>query len=199
MGSTAVSSRVLFTRKSKMRNRDTNGIAWPAEIFRVLKDTDIRQAAYVPDAGHSRLIELCQADERIKAVPLTTEEEGVAQLAGAWLGGERGVLLMQSSGAGNCINMLAMVRECRFPLLMLITMRGEWGEFNPWQVPMGQNIVRVLDSVGVIVHRVDDSGRLAETVNAAARLSFGTSRAVAVVISQRIIGFKDWNTMRQEH
>jgi len=183
-----------------MGNHDIKSeIAWPADIFRVLKDTDIRQAAYVPDAGHSRLIELCQADEQIRAVPLTTEEEGVAQLAGAWLGGERGVLLMQSSGAGNCINMLAMVRECRFPLLMLITMRGEWGEFNPWQVPMGQNIVRILESVGVIVHRVDDSSRLAETVNAAARLAFGTSRAVAVVISQRIIGFKDWNTVRQEH
>ena len=64
-----------------------NGVTWPDEIFRVLKDVDIRQAAYVPDAGHARLIELCQAEETIRAVPLTTEEEGVALLAGAWLGG----------------------------------------------------------------------------------------------------------------
>lgn len=170
-----------------------NSVTWPDEIFRVLKDVGLRQAAYVPDAGHARLIELCQADETLRAVPLTTEEEGVALLAGAWLGGERGVLLMQSSGVGNCINMLAMARECRFPLLMLVTMRGEWGEFNPWQIPMGQNARRALEGMGVIVHYVDEAGRLAETVNAAARLAFDTSRMVAVIISQRIIGFKDWN------
>lgn len=174
------------------------GASWPAEIFEILKEADIRQAAYVPDAGHRRLIELCRADEQIKAVPLTTEEEGVAQLAGAWLGGERGVLLMQSSGAGNCINVLGMVRECRFPLLMLITMRGEWGEFNPWQVPMGQSIPRVLDNTGVIVHRVDDAAKLADTVNAAAKLAFDSAQVVAVVISQRIIGFKKWNAKQQE-
>ena len=176
-----------------MNNNTTqSGVTWPAELFQVLKSANIRQAAYVPDAGHARLIELCQADEQIKAVPLTTEEEGVAQLAGAWLGGERGVLLMQSSGAGNCINMLAMARECRFPMLMLVTMRGEWGEFNPWQIPMGHNVRRVLESIGVIVQHVDEAARVAETVNAAARLAFDTSRMVAVIISQRIIGFKDW-------
>ena len=174
------------------------GASWPVEIFEVLKEAGVRQAAYVPDAGHGRLIELCRADEHIKAVPLTTEEEGVAQLAGAWLGGERGVLLMQSSGAGNCINVLGMVRECRFPLLMLITMRGEWGEFNPWQVPMGQSIPRVLESAGVIVNRVDDAAKLAETVNAAAKLAFDTSQVVAVIISQRIIGFKNWNAKQMK-
>ncbi len=177
-----------------MGNKNTqSSVAWPGELFQVLKGANIRQVAYVPDAGHSRLIELCQADEQIKAVPLTTEEEGVAQLAGAWLGGERGALLMQSSGAGNCINMLAMASECRFPMLMLVTMRGEWGEFNPWQIPMGQNVQRVLEAIGVIVHQVDEAARVAETVNAAARLAFDTSRMVAVIISQRIIGFKDWN------
>jgi sulfopyruvate decarboxylase TPP-binding subunit len=77
--------------------------------------------------------------------------------------------------------------------LMLVTMRGEWGEFNPWQIPMGQNVRRVLESIGVIVQHVDEAARVAETVNAAARLAFDTSRMVAVIISQRIIGFKDWN------
>ena len=176
-----------------------NSVTWPDEIFRVLKNVDIRQAAYVPDAGHTRLIALCQADETIRAVPLTTEEEGVALLAGAWLGGQRGALLMQSSGVGNCINMLAMACECRFPLLMLVTMRGEWGEFNPWQIPMGQNARRVLEDMGVIVHYVDEAGRLAETVDAAARLAFDTSRMVAVIISQRIIGFKDWNATQGDN
>src|SRR5260370_29664129 len=110
---------------------------WPDRLFDVLKRADVRQVGYVPDAGHSRLIERCRADRDIRDVVLTTEEEGVALAAGAWLGGQRAVLLMQSSGVGNCINMLSLPRACRFPLLMIITMRGEWAEFNPWQVPMG--------------------------------------------------------------
>jgi sulfopyruvate decarboxylase TPP-binding subunit len=62
----------------------------------------------------------------MRAIPLTTEEEGVASPAGAPARGERGVPLMQSSGSGNCTNMLGMIVECRFAL-MLITMRGQWG------------------------------------------------------------------------
>ncbi len=122
------------------------GPGWPDRIHAVLSAANERQVPYVPDSGHSRLIELCHADRNMRAVPLTTEEEGVALLAGAWLAGERGVLLMQSSGSGNCINMLGMIVECRFPLLMLITMRGQWGEFNPWQVPMAQATVPALNA-----------------------------------------------------
>lgn len=164
--------------------------AWPLGIYQALKQAGVRQVAYVPDAGHSQLIKACHADREIKAVCLTTEEEGVAMLAGAWLGGERGVLLMQSSGAGNCINMLGMIAECRFPLLMILTMRGHWGEFNPWQVPMSQATVPALSAIGVVVQPVDRAAEIAETVSAAARLAFSTGRAVAVLISQRVIGAK---------
>jgi sulfopyruvate decarboxylase alpha subunit len=159
----------------------------------VFKQIGIRQVAYVPDAGHTQLINSCHADKNIKAVSLTTEEEGVAMLAGAWLGGERGALLMQSSGAGNCINMLGIIQECRFPLLMLVTMRGEWGEFNPWQLPMGQSTAPILERAGSVVHHVDDTARVGETVFAAGQMTFSTGRAVAVLIGQRVIGFKDWS------
>src|SRR5438309_2737851 len=139
---------------------------WPDEIYRVLKDAGIRQVAMVPDAGHSRLIRSFEADPETRVVTLTTEEEGVAMLAGAWLGGERGVLLMQSSGVGNCINMLSLSTVCRFPLLMLVTMRGEWGEFNPWQIPMGKGTEPILEQAGVLVHRIDHAADAAETVQA---------------------------------
>ena len=176
-----------------MSNQGKQGdVDWAAGIFRALKDADVRQASYVPDAGHSRLIELCQADECIKAVSLTTEEEGVAQLAGAWLGGERGVLLVQSSGAGNCINMLAMARECRFPILMLVTMRGEWGEFNSWQLAMGQGTPAALQAANVLVYRADSAESVAETVRACAALAFNSGRAVAVLIGQRVVGTKNF-------
>ncbi|MBI4207845.1 MAG: phosphonopyruvate decarboxylase [Betaproteobacteria bacterium] len=176
--------------KTDQQSRST---IWPDQIFKVFLDTGIRQVGYVPDAGHSRLIDLCHADKNIRAVSLTTEEEGVAMLAGAWLGGQRGALLMQSSGAGNCINMLGMIQECRFPLLALVTMRGQWGEFNPWQVPMGQSTAAALENAGVIVQPVDEAARVAETVFAAAQLAFSTCRAVAVLIGQRVVGFKKWD------
>jgi sulfopyruvate decarboxylase alpha subunit len=171
---------------------EKQSVAWPLEIYKVLKEAGVKQVAYVPDAGHTQLIKACHADKEIKAVCLTTEEEGVAMLSGAWLGGDRGVLLMQSSGAGNCINMLGMVAECRFPLLMILTMRGHWGEFNPWQVPMSQATVPALNAIGVVVQPVDRAAEIAETVSAAARLAFSTGRAVAVLISQRVIGAKEF-------
>ena len=80
---------------------------WPAEVHCELAAAGVRVVGYVPDAGHKRLIELCRADRKMRAVPLTTEEEGIGLACGAWLGGERSVLLMQSSGVGNLINVLS--------------------------------------------------------------------------------------------
>jgi sulfopyruvate decarboxylase alpha subunit len=165
---------------------------WPDQVYKTLKAAGVRQVGYVPDAGHKRLIELCLSDKDLDAVVLSTEEEGIGLAAGAWLGGARSALLMQSSGVGNCINALGMARECRFPLLMLITMRGQFGEFNPWQVPMGQATPGVLAAMGVVVHEADTAGAIAPTVDAAARLAFGSYQAVAVLISQGVIGIKSF-------
>jgi len=166
---------------------------WPDQLFARLKDARIAQVAYVPDAGHTRLIDACRADPALATVSLTSEQEGVAMLAGAWLGGQRGVLLMQSSGVGNCVNMLSLTRECRFPLVMLVTMRGEWGEFNPWQLPMGQSTARILEDAGVVVQRAESAGEVAEIFYAGAQMAFSSNRAIAILIGQRIIGFKDWS------
>ena len=171
---------------------DGNMLDWRHEIFAVLKAAEIRQVAYVPDAGHARLIELCRADPTIRSVPLTSEEEGIGLLAGAWLGGERGVLLMQSSGVGNCINMLSMTKTCRFPLIMLVAMRGEWGEFNPWQVPMGSRTQAALELCDVLVYRVERPEEAAGTVAAAFDIAFSGDLASAVLLSQRLIGAKRW-------
>ena len=166
---------------------------WPGDIYKTFKKLGIAQVAYVPDAGHTQLILDCHADPEITAVSLTTEQEGIAMLAGAWLGGQRGALLMQSSGAGNCMNMLSLAQECRFPLLMLITMRGEWGEFNPWQIAMGQGTQKLLEDSGCVVQRVDRADEIGEVVFAAGTMAFSTNRPIAVLIGQRVIGFKDWS------
>ena len=166
--------------------------AWPDRIFAELKHAGIDQVSYVPDAGHAELIRSCLADNHIKTTRLTTEEEGVALALGAWLGGDRSALLMQSSGVGNCINMLSIIQETRSPLLMLVTMRGEWGEFNPWQVPMGQGTAKALEDAGMIVYHVEKEEDLDDTLRAASNIAFNSYRAVAVLIGQRLIGYKDW-------
>ncbi len=168
----------------------TGGPSWPDEIFQCLLRHRIRQVAYVPDAGHARLIELCLEHDDLVSVPLTTEEEGVALLAGAWLGGDRGVLLMQSSGVGNCINLFSLTRVCRLPLLILVTMRGQSGEFNPWQVPMGVNTANLLNTAGIDTSAVDDSTELPAIVDRTATAVFQNSSAAAVLISQQVLGIK---------
>jgi sulfopyruvate decarboxylase alpha subunit len=162
--------------------------SWPDEVYRVLKEAGVKQVGMVPDAGHSRLIR----------ATLTTEEEGVAMLAGAWLGGQRGVLLLQSSGVGNCINMLSLPVICHMPLLMLVTMRGDWGEFNPWQVPMGQGTKAALEAIGVVVTRADEPHLVGQTVWGAANLAFNTWRPAAVLIGQRVLGAKNFKELARK-
>lgn len=165
---------------------------WPSRIHAVLQGLQIRQVAYVPDAGHARLIQLCEQDPSMASTVLTTEEEGIALATGAWLGGQHAVVLMQSSGVGNCINMLSLVQACRVPLAMIVTMRGEWGEFNPWQIPMGRTTCESLELAGVATYRVDREEDAAGTVEAAVGAAFDTQTAVAVVLSQRMLGRKKW-------
>jgi sulfopyruvate decarboxylase alpha subunit len=167
-------------------------VDWPERLYGALKRADVRQVGYVPDAGHARLIERCRADANIRDVVLTTEEEGVALAAGAWLGGERAVLLMQSSGAGNCVNMLSLARSCRFPMLMVITMRGEWEEFNPWQVPMGSIVEPVMKLCDADVYRANAPGEVEGLADRAVQQAFGDERLVALLLSQQLIGKKVW-------
>jgi sulfopyruvate decarboxylase alpha subunit len=132
------------------------------------------------------------ADRALQSIALTTEEEGIALAAGAWLGGQRSALLMQSSGVGNCINMLSLIRACRFPMLMLVTMRGEWEEFNPWQEPMGSIVEPALRLCDTDVVKVTEPSQVVPAVQNAIQLAFGDDRAAAVLLSQKLIGRKVW-------
>jgi len=182
-------------RKSS-KTHPAAAIDWPAAIYGALKSQRVRQVSYVPDAGHKRLIDLCHADKGMRAVPLTTEEEGVALAAGAWLGGERAALLMQSSGVGNCANALTLAAICGFPLLMLVTMRGETGERNPWQVPMGQATPEALRLAGVRTLRLERAEEAGALANTAAKVAFEEQGAVALLISQQLIGVKSFEEKR---
>jgi sulfopyruvate decarboxylase TPP-binding subunit len=166
--------------------------SWPEDIFAILQRFDVRQVPYVPDAGHSQLIDRVLGTPSMRAIPLTTEEEGVALLAGAWAGGQRGVLLMQSSGVGNCINMFSLLRNCGFGCVILVTMRGEFGEFNPWQVPMGAITEDVLRLAGFLTYRIENPDDVDDIVGAGCDMAFDGNLQVAILLAQRLIGRKQW-------
>ena len=158
--------------------------AWQEAIFATLKRGGVRQVAYVPDAGHAHVL---------RRVALTSEEEGVALACGAWLGGQRAALLMQSSGVGNCVNMFSLLQSADFPFLALVTMRGEYAEFNPAQRPMGLATQRALELMGITVLRADRAGDVEDRVGAALDAAFEAGERVAVLLGQQLIGRKQWS------
>lgn len=161
---------------------------WADEVHRELTQAGVRIVGYVPDGGHKRLIELCLADKSMRAVVMTTEEEGIGLAAGGWLGGAKSVLLMQSSGVGNVVNVLGILKTCAIPLTIVVTMRGEAGEFNSWQVPMGEGTQAAFEIMGVKVTRASSAGEVAPLVAAALK----SDQASAVLISQKVIGIKSF-------
>lgn len=167
------------------------GPEWSHEMYEFLKSKGVDLFAWVPDGGHKVPIARSLEDEDVTSVPLTREDEGVALLAGAHLGGRKGVLLLQSSGVGNCINMLSLSAHGRFPLVMLVTMRGTYGENNPWQIPMGQGTRGALEAMDVKCLEVDYPDEVNKTVAAALLLAFKSNQTVAVLLSQKLIGAKD--------
>jgi sulfopyruvate decarboxylase alpha subunit len=164
--------------------------SWPEHIFAILQRFDVRQVPYVPDAGHSQLLQRVLGSSSMRGISLTTEEEGVALIAGAWAGGQRSALLMQSSGVGNCINMFSLVQLFRLPFFTLVTMRGEWGEFNHWQVPMGSTTQAVFELSGIRVLRANTAAEVREVVEAGAAQAYNACTPTAVLLSQRLIGAK---------
>lgn len=171
---------------------DTDAADWHADLYRHLKAARVAQVGYVPDAGHSALIQLCRGDPDLHDVLLTTEEEGVGLVAGASLGGQRAAILMQSSGVGNCVNMFSLLTNCRFPCAVLVTMRGEYGEFNPWQVPMSAITEQVFKACGFLVYRVTTPEAIDEMVPPALDMAYDSDLSVAILLSQQLIGRKRW-------
>lgn len=163
---------------------------WSADVYREMQARGIATVCTIPDGGLTRLLQTCEADPATRVITLTTEEEGVGIVTGLWLGEERAMIAMQSSGVGNCMNALGMPSVMRAPCLMLVTMRGQWGEFNPWQVPAGRAVPKLLDTMGVNVFPVDRAEEVGETFAAAADLAFNGGLSCAVLVSQRIIGAK---------
>jgi sulfopyruvate decarboxylase alpha subunit len=167
-----------------------DGQHWSDDVFREIKNRGIETVCTVPDGGLTRLLNMVKDDADMRLVTLSTEEEAMGIVSGQWLGGKRAMVAMQSSGVGNCINALGYPAILKAPCLMLVTMRGVWGEFNPWQVQMGMGTRPVLEAVGVRCFPVDHPGEVGETFAAAADIAFNGGFSCAVLINQRVIGAK---------
>lgn len=166
--------------------------SWQNALYEALRRQGVTQFSYVPDAGHRVCIDRSIADPDVHSVALTTEEEGVALACGAHLGGAKSVLLMQSSGLGNCVNFMSMVKNGRFPFLTVLSMRGDFGEGNPWQMGMGQATVPILKALDFVVLEITKPEDVVPTIDAACNMVWKSGQAVAVLLTQRLIGAKSF-------
>lgn len=169
---------------------DTEPVDWSKQLFDDFVAAGITLFPYVPDAGNKQLIKYAEEHNGVRPILLTTEEEGVAVCAGADLVREKAVVCMQSSGVGNIPNFLSFVNGGRFPILMMISMRGDYGEQNPWQYPMGQAVDPILTAMGVLLFRVGHMDDLAPATEAALSATFKSGKSAALILSQRFLGAK---------
>ena len=164
--------------------------SWQNQLYDTLRKENISIGSYVPDAGHKTLIDRAIKDNSVTAISLTSEQEGIGIAAGSYLGGSKAVLLMQSSGVGNCINQLSLIKHGQFPFLTIVTMRGEYGEGNPWQFAMGEAVVPTLNSMGVNCLKITNENEIESTIKAALIMVFQAERSVAILLSQKLLGAK---------
>src|SRR5688572_33454776 len=123
---------------------------WSKHLADILRRNGIDLFTTVPDSIVGQVLEYLWEDEQCRVVTACREEEGLGILSGAYLAGKRGALLMQNSGLGNCVNTLASLNiALQIPVVMVISHRGDVGEYNAAQVPMGQAAERILEACDV--------------------------------------------------
>lgn len=162
---------------------------WSQVAFDALREAGVTLVAYVPDGVLSPLIRRLEDAANLQMVCCTREEEALGVLAGGTLGGQRGVLLMQSSGLGNSINAItSLVEPYRLPLLTLISPRGELGEWNPSQVPLGRVLRPMLELSGIQHLTATTPDELAAQIGGAARQVYGANARFAIILSPLLTG-----------
>ncbi|MCY3984022.1 MAG: thiamine pyrophosphate-binding protein [Roseovarius sp.] len=163
---------------------------WSKDVHDALDGSGVTQIGYVPDGGMKNVINYCIDNPKMSAIPLASEEEGPCLAAGAWLGGGKAAIIMQSTGIGNAINTFSMIEVCQFPCLVLVSHRSSWGEGNRWQTPMGQRGPDYFKMAGFHTHFVEHGIDAGETVAAAAAQAYNTGNGIGVFFSQRVMGVK---------
>ena len=165
--------------------------SWSKHLADVLRRNGIRLFATVPDYIVTQTLEHLWADPECTVVTATREEEALGLLSGAYLAGKRGCLLMQNSGLGNCVNTLASLNVAsQIPVVLVISHRGDLGEFNPAQVPMGQATERILDALDIRHVTPRTIADLEAQADGLVKLAYTRSLPVAFLLPAELTGGK---------
>ena len=158
--------------------------SWDETVVRVLKDNDVRLVAYVPDKVLVPLIERVRSDTWFTVVSPAREEEAVGIVAGAYLAGLRGIVLMQTSGFATLANCLASLTvPCQIPLLMMISERGTLGDFQLGQAIVCRTMRPVLETLGIEHFAITRQEDVEFVVDRMIRQAFATQAAAAMILS----------------
>jgi sulfopyruvate decarboxylase alpha subunit len=172
-------------------NDTTAGAAWHEIVLATLKRNNVKLVVYVPDKVLTPLIKALHADPFFTTFACTREEEAIGVVTGAWMGGMRGALLMQTSGFATLPNALAsLVVPSQIPALMFVSERGTLGEFNLGQAMVCRTIRPVLDSLGIEHHTITRHDELAFIVDRSIKQAVATQAPVTFILSPLLTGGK---------
>jgi len=165
--------------------------SWHETILATLKSNDVKLVVYVPDRVFTPLIKALHDDTFFTTFAATREEEAIGIITGAWMGGTRGAVLMQTSGFGTIPNALAsLVVPSQIPALIFVSERGTLGEFNLGQAMVCKTMRPVLDSIGVENHTVTRQDELAFIVDRSIKQAVATQAPVTFILSPLLTGGK---------
>ena len=170
-------------------------MAWADTVVAVLKKYNVRYLNYLPDTKIEKLLEAARNLGGFEPLPLTREEEGIGVVCGQSIGGARGVLLCPTAGLGNSINALASLAIAyRIPCPIIIGVRGDLGEFNPAQVPMGQSTKGILDAMRIPTYSITRDDEVEKMTEGALRVCYAAETPVAILVTNELAGWKEGRT-----
>jgi sulfopyruvate decarboxylase subunit alpha len=162
--------------------------AWASGVCAGLHAAGSRDVVYVPDNPLSHVLgELRDRYRDVRLVLATREEEAFGIAAGLYLGGRYPTVMLQSSGLGNSLNAItSLVLPYQIPMLILVSMRGDLGEWNAAQVPMGRAVRTIFDAIGVPHTTIESPDAASDVVRLAGRTAFGTRLPGACLLARRM-------------
>jgi sulfopyruvate decarboxylase alpha subunit len=164
-------------------------MTWADTFLQTLKANDVRLVAYVPDNVLTPLIDGAAADNYFMSVGATREDEAVGTVAGAYMGGLRGVVMMQTSGFALIANALAsLIVPYQIPAILVVSERGTLGEFNVGQVMVARTLRPTLDSLAVAHHTLAEEATLPFVLDSSIKQAFTTQSPVAFILSPLLTG-----------
>ena len=164
---------------------------WYDTVVGVLKRNEIRLVTYVPDKVLAPLIRGLQADPYFEVISATREEEAAGIVAGAWMGGTRGAVLMQTSGFATLPNVIAsLLVPYQIPAILVVSERGTLGEFNVGQALVCRTMRPVLDSLAMEHHTATRLDELEFIIDRSIKQAITTQAPVALILSPLLTGGK---------